>query len=262
MSGPAAPAEAREQLGVLVSELESILGNELVGVYLHGSLVLGCFNPQQSDIDLIAVTRRRLNAKKRRRLGALMLGSSAAKERPREPPYPLEVSILRETQLNPWRYPTPFDFHYGESQRDRFTAGEFEPLWDEDHDLAAHITLLREAGVTLAGRPIDEVFPTVPWADYADSLLRDLVWSRERRLDLYGILNASRIWATFTERRLHSKLSGGIWALEHAPKEFHRLIAGATAVYRGESEDDDFESPEVLAYVSYVEPLVRSIASR
>jgi streptomycin 3"-adenylyltransferase len=262
MSAPAAPAEVREQLGVLVSELESILGNELVGVYLHGSLALGCFNPQRSDIDLIAVTRRRLNAKERRRLGALMLRSSGARERPREPPYPLEVSILRETQLNPWRYPTPFDFHYGESHRDRFTAGEFGPLWGEDHDLAAHITVIREAGVTLAGPSIDEVFPTVPWADYADSLLRDLVWSRERRLDLYGILNASRIWATFAERRLHSKLSGGIWALENAPKEFHRLIAVATAVYRGESQDDEFEPPEVLAYVSYVETLVRSIASR
>lgn len=32
-----------------------ILGNNLVGLYLHGSLALGGFNPRRSDVDYIAV---------------------------------------------------------------------------------------------------------------------------------------------------------------------------------------------------------------
>ena len=34
---------------------QDILGNELTGIYLHGSAALGCFNPFKSDIDLIVV---------------------------------------------------------------------------------------------------------------------------------------------------------------------------------------------------------------
>ena len=33
-----------------------IFGKDLTGVYLHGSLAMGCFNPQKSDIDLMVVT--------------------------------------------------------------------------------------------------------------------------------------------------------------------------------------------------------------
>ena len=254
--------EASAQVERLTTDLASILGDVLVGVYLHGSLVLGCFNPQQSDIDIVAVTRRGTTQDERHRLGALMLRSSSSEERPRRPPYPLELSILTEAQLRPWRYPTPFDFHYGESQRDRFAAGDFQPLWPEDRDLAAHITVVREAGVVLHGAARDDVFPPVPEQDYVDSLLHDLAWSREGRRGLYAVLSASRIWATLAERRLHSKLSGGLWALEHAPGEFHPLIAKAIAVYRGESEDDQFADDEVAAYLSYVDPLVLPIASR
>lgn len=249
------------QAELLTTDLASILSDALVGVYLHGSLVLGCFNPQRSDIDVVAVTRRLTTQDERRRLGALMLRSSSSKERPRQPPYPLELSLLTGAQLRPWRYPTPFDFHYGESQRDRFAAGDFQPLWAEDRDLAAHITVLREAGRVLHGPPIEDAFPPVPDEDYVDSLLHDLDWSREGRRGLYGVLSASRIWATLAERRLHSKLTGGLWALEHASPEFHALVARAVAVYRGEREDDDFEDDKVDAYLAYVDPLVRPIAS-
>ena len=38
-----------------VEQSKRILRDNLIGVYLHGSLVMGCFNPQKSDIDLIIV---------------------------------------------------------------------------------------------------------------------------------------------------------------------------------------------------------------
>ena len=34
------------------------LGSHLVGVYLHGSLAMGCFNPEASDVDLLVVAAR------------------------------------------------------------------------------------------------------------------------------------------------------------------------------------------------------------
>ena len=35
----------------------NILSANLTGIYLHGSLALGCFNWDKSDIDFIVVTR-------------------------------------------------------------------------------------------------------------------------------------------------------------------------------------------------------------
>ena len=43
-----------------IERSKEILRDNLVGVYLHGSSVMGCFNPQKSDIDLIVVVERPL----------------------------------------------------------------------------------------------------------------------------------------------------------------------------------------------------------
>jgi predicted nucleotidyltransferase len=47
-----------------VSKLSEMLGSNLVGVYLHGSLAMGCFNPHASDIDVLVITQRRVGRKK------------------------------------------------------------------------------------------------------------------------------------------------------------------------------------------------------
>ena len=38
-----------------------ILQDNLVGVYLHGSAVMGCFNPAKSDLDLIVVVKESMS---------------------------------------------------------------------------------------------------------------------------------------------------------------------------------------------------------
>ena len=44
-----------------VERSREILQDNLIGVYLHGSSVMGCFNPRKSDIDLIIVIDRPLS---------------------------------------------------------------------------------------------------------------------------------------------------------------------------------------------------------
>lgn len=48
--------EINDLISTFVDSTKDILGENLVGVYLHGSLAMGCFNPQRSDIDLIIDT--------------------------------------------------------------------------------------------------------------------------------------------------------------------------------------------------------------
>lgn len=45
----------QELLDKIVSVSVQTFGEELTGIYLHGSAAMGCFHPDKSDIDLIFV---------------------------------------------------------------------------------------------------------------------------------------------------------------------------------------------------------------
>jgi predicted nucleotidyltransferase len=47
-------------LGLLLQEVQRVLGPELVGLYCYGSLSLGDFEPGSSDIDFLVVTEHEL----------------------------------------------------------------------------------------------------------------------------------------------------------------------------------------------------------
>jgi len=240
------PESARRQLTVLQAGIQAIIPDKLVGIYLHGSLAMGCFNPQHSDLDLLVVTQRSLTVAEKRRAIALLLQHSSA-------PHPVEISFLRRSDLRPWRYPTPFDLHYGEDWRDRFTRDLASGAWRHwnargqprrrDPDLAAHVTVLRARGRVLLGPPIAEVFPPVPREHYLASIRSDLVWARERLAEnpVYAILNSCRVYSYVREGRIASKAEGGEWALGRPGDELSKnerdVISQALAVYRGERED-------------------------
>ena len=44
-------------LNCFVEQSKEILKDNLVGIYLHGSAGMGCYNPAKSDIDLIIVVK-------------------------------------------------------------------------------------------------------------------------------------------------------------------------------------------------------------
>ncbi len=53
--------EIQKLLDSFVIQSENILKDNLTGIYLHGSIAMGCFNGQKSDIDLIVVVQRELS---------------------------------------------------------------------------------------------------------------------------------------------------------------------------------------------------------
>src|SRR3989338_10375384 len=55
------PVEVKKLLEALKTELPKILGKDLFGVYLYGSLTYNAFNPRTSDVDVIAILNRELN---------------------------------------------------------------------------------------------------------------------------------------------------------------------------------------------------------
>jgi Domain of unknown function (DUF4111) len=225
--------EAPPQLDGLVRSLRGALAGDLTGIYVHGSLALGCFNAALSDLDVLVVTERPLSPQQRRMVFPLLACAGR-----------VEASFLARPSLHPWRHPAPYDLHFGSNER---LVGP-----GEDHDLAAHFTVVRHAGVALHGPPPSEIFPEVPWHDYVDSLRRDLESCGEDGGGLYAVLSPARIWATLTERVVHSKASGGAWALERAPKQFKPLIAEALEAYRSGTTDPRYERHEVRPFAEFV----------
>ena len=98
------PEPAATVLEALVPQLRDLLGPNLRGMYVYGSLAFECYNPARSDVDVLVVTRRRMASVTRRDVSVLLRRLSA----------PLEITFFSRADLEPWRYPTPFDYHFSE----------------------------------------------------------------------------------------------------------------------------------------------------
>ncbi|MDQ0195648.1 nucleotidyltransferase domain-containing protein [Paenibacillus wynnii] len=55
-----------------ISRLKELSGN-LLGIYLHGSLAMGCFNPLKSDIDFLIVVKDKLTPVNNSRIAKIAL---------------------------------------------------------------------------------------------------------------------------------------------------------------------------------------------
>lgn len=230
------PDDVRAQLDGLLDDLRAALGANLAGVYLHGSLAMGCFSPARSDLDLLVVTGERMAPGERRAAAEALLRRSGA-------PAPIEISFVSRSQARPWSYPTPFDLHYSEEWRAKTAEELASGAWracggqePRDPDLAAHCTVVLARGVALHGPPPAELLPQVPPADYLDSIVRDVAWAAEQIDDnpVYLVLNYCRVYAYLREGPILSKDEGGGWALRELP-EHRPVVAAALAAYRGET---------------------------
>ena len=218
-------------LRAFVDGTRAILGEALSGVYLHGSMAMGCFHPRGSDIDLIVVVDRAPEDAVKRRYMDLIVALDA-----QAPPKGLELSVVCRNACRPFAYPTPFLLHYSRMHLDRYRRdpdGYVRDMRGVDRDLAAHFTILRLRGRALYGPEPARVFGEVPRADYMDSLLSDVESAREDVAEnpVYVILNLCRVLAFARDGEVLSKREGGRWGMKNLPGECHGLVAGALAAY-------------------------------
>ena len=207
-----------------------IFGENLVGVYLHGSLAMGCFNPEKSDIDLLAVTEAPADREQKRRLLALCVALNEE-----APPKGLEMSLVRHADCLRPVHPIPFDLHFSPAHLDwyrRDVEDYLDKMHGSDPDLAAHFTITRARGVCVWGAPIAEVFGEVPRRAYLDSILSDIESAEEDVCEdpVYVTLNLCRVCAFAEEGLIQSKREGGEWALESVP-EYAAFVGAALNSY-------------------------------
>jgi len=242
------PRPVKEKVNDVLAFFRRSLGNNLTGIYLHGSLTMSCFNPDTSDIDFLAIVEKNLTVQQKKDIIAYLQSID-------DGPAPLEMSIVTRDSLKNPVYPAPFELHYSRGTRDAYTGGKTG--WEEqrfDTDLPAHYLAVRERGICLYGKPIKDVFPAVPKEMVIASLVQDIHWIRQEIDSLpfsYTVLNPCRALAYIKEGVFMSKKEGGEWALNHLLPEYANLINRALAAYAGE-KDTPHPTPDGLSkFIEY-----------
>lgn len=252
-----APQEVTDLLAETVDGFRGRLGERLVGVYLHGSLAMGCFNPAASDVDALVIVKGPVPTVQREDIARFMLGLV-----PKAPPKGFGLSVVQERYLKAFEHPTPYEFCFSNGHAEAYRAGTYDFSEAEtDADLAANFILARERGVCLWGAPVREVFGAVPNAYFLPSIACTCEWSLNNvrngdasgmcRVPTYAVLNFCRTPAFVWDGLFLSKAEGGRWALDNLPAEYHKLIQEALREYAETGSSDEVDAETLQRFAEY-----------
>jgi Aminoglycoside adenylyltransferase, C-terminal domain/Nucleotidyltransferase domain len=262
------PYETEALLLAFARSFQDVFGETLIGVYLHGSLAMGCFNPATSDVDVLIVVRDELSVDAKGRAGRALLWLAE-----QAPAKGLEVSILSLDDLHPFQYPTPYQLHFSNDNNAQFAQGTMDLEGARlDGDLAAHIVVTRARGVCLYGEPIAVVFPEVPREAYLNSITvdsEDSYYQISRGVDagecavpVYGVLNFCRVLAFVEDGAITSKLEGGQWGLDHLPPEYRPIIKAALLAYTGADDSGAVDAKLLKQFARFAQARIDQATGR
>jgi streptomycin 3"-adenylyltransferase len=260
-AAPVLSAADQKQLDRTLTLVKEVFGSDAVAAYLFGSAVFGGLRPE-SDLDVLAVARRPTTRAEKQRLVRGLLPISGRKT-PQGMWRRIELTIVVEGDVKPWRFPASFDFQYGDWLRREFERGNVEP-WPTrvNPDLATLIRMVVLANRPLLGPPPAEVFDPVPDGD----LLRAMVGDLDRLLGEIDsdtrnvILTLARIWSTVATGVIRSKDAAADWTLDRLPEAHRPVLARARAIYVGDRDEgwDDLED-HIGPHADYVAAEIRRL---
>lgn len=230
---------------------QNIIKDNLVGIYVHGSIALGCFNWDKSDIDFIVVVKEKLSQDIK-----LQIMKATSKLNKIAPPKGIEMSIVLQEYCNNLKYPTPFELHFSNIHINWYKndPGDYcNKMNGTDPDLAAHFVIIKKAGIVLCGSCIDEVFGDVPKEYYIESIKSDIEDAKTSIMDnpIYVILNLTRVFAYIRYELVLSKEQGAKWALNHVDIKYHDIIKKALICYQSRKQMS-VERGEAEEYCDYM----------
>ncbi|OOG24753.1 hypothetical protein B1C78_07970 [Thioalkalivibrio denitrificans] len=227
------PGQANEALRVV----QGALGQSVVAAHLFGSAVAGGLRAK-SDIDVLVIVDRDLPEQARSRLVEDLMQVSGRVGN-NEGKRPLELTIIRHSDVVPWRYPPKNQLVYGEWLREEFEDGRI-PGPSADPDLAIVLKKVRDNSIPLVGPPASVTLESVPMADVRramqDSLPRLIegIHGDERNV----LLTLARMWLTAAEGDIATKDVAAEWAMTRLDDGEAALLGLAMKGYLGQCEDD------------------------
>jgi predicted nucleotidyltransferase len=205
--------------------LRTILGDDLVAIYLHGSAAMGSFVPTRSDVDILVVTSGRVPPDSKAALADALSALPC-------PGVGLELSVVTVESVRTPSDAPAFELHMN-TPGNRLVDGGSGP---GDPDLVAHFAMARARGVTMLGLPATDLIAPIDRSRLLRTLADDLAWAVEQGMGGYAVLNACRALRYAREGVLCSKIEGGEWATEQGVAD-PELVASALRRQAGVDED-------------------------
>ena len=201
-------------LDQLTAGLQLILREQLIGVYLYGSLITGDYLPSVSDIDLVVVLKEALNQARFEELQ--QLHQNVTRRRP-EWEDRLELAYIAGSALKTFRKQT--------SVIGIISPGEPFHLVSAGADWLISWHALRENGHALVGPPVQSLFAPIAAADYLRAVHEHINGYRalaagatDRRFLSYIALTVARGHYTLQHGEPTSKIKAAAWAGERYPQ--------------------------------------------
>lgn len=253
------PPKDAANADVLVHQLKhtfaNLLDDNLVGIYLHGSLAAGCFQWELSDIDFLIVVKEPLSVEKK-----IAVVEALYALREDAPPKGFEMSVLLEKDCREMAYPMPYDLHYSPKWTEEYekdARGFCERMHGVDPDLTTHILTVHAFGAVIHGPSAVRIFGKVRREDALAAIQEDLAEVGEKLHEnpVYYVLTLCRALAYYRDNLVLSKKTGGEWALKNLPHAHQSVIQAALNAYQsgrdmfydeGQAEDFCYEVMEEL----------------
>lgn len=216
-------------LNILVQEIMNNLVENVVGVYLTGSLSYGAFNPNSSDIDLVTILRTSASSNEVELIGKLHLKMEQSHEKLAKilecsyTPLAMLPSILPPLEPRPW---------YFGYQGILFDKAPYGNEW------IINQYLLYEHGISLAGPDYKDLIDPVDIVEVQKACIRDLFKEWEPKItdkeylnnshyQSYIILNLCRILYTVMCKSAGSKKVSASWVKHEYGSQWNNLIQTA-----------------------------------
>lgn len=238
-------------LALLLRGMQEALGDNLVGVYLRGSLVMGDFDPATSDLDFFAVTQ--------------------------SPTADAEFAALVALHNNLAAHSNPFGAHLEGPYLDRVTTQRFQPgkryptiVRGEELAWTEHGTnwilerwVVRERGIALLGPDPQTLIDPISsddvraatrarlpdWVDFANTP-DDPAWLLPLGHTAYVVETMCRALNTLATGELGTKPQAVAWALATLPEPWRTTVERSQA-WRNSQTHDLTVTPEVMRFVRW-----------
>ncbi len=241
-ANPTPYADINELLAQLFERIQAILGEKLVGLSLFGSLVLGDFDYDISDIDLVVATSTFIGEQDFERL-QVMHNEIIAQHRNWENRIEIGYIAVRDLKITQPHFTIAL-----------MSPGEPFHIKEANADWILNRYVLHEKGVSLYGPSPQQLVDPVSKEELLNAVRvqakawRTWVYSgRTRGFQAYAILTMCRIYYTFQTGDFVSKKQAALWTARALP-EWSALISNAL-VWRDEQVDDEAPLPETLRFV-------------
>lgn len=233
-------------LDTLLQDTKNLLGKQFVGLYLHGSLAAGGFDPLRSDIDFMTATQDELTEswcaplQQMHTQHARTLGKWAHKI---EGSYISQAALQRYDPCNAEHIALSVE---GDVRREYHGSAWIIQMW-----------VLREHGIALAGPQLQDLMEPIGQDDLRQAArgtlmewwapkLEDPSYIKTREYQAYTILTMCRILYTVQNGEVVPKAQAARWAQRELGSQWQGCIERALDYPRGEQFD---ELTKVLEFI-------------